>query len=179
MSRPAYGIMGEFETAEHLLAAARTAREAGYRRIDAFAPFPLANVSAVLGYGSRIVPLVAATATLAGGGLTYLSEYWMNAVDYPLNVGGRPLHSWPAFLPATIIVGALWLAAAALLTMLVQCRLPRLNHPVFQVPGFERATEDRFFLCVLAEDPAYEPRDVSALLWRQGATAVSRVELSE
>ncbi|MCL4767768.1 MAG: DUF3341 domain-containing protein [Hyphomicrobiaceae bacterium] len=177
MSRRDYGIMAEFETADRLIRATRAARQAGYRQMDAFAPFPMGEVSAVLGHKTKLVPVIAAVAALVGGGLTYLSQYWMNAIDYPLNVGGRPLNSWPAFIPATIIVSALWLAAAALLTMLIRCRLPRLNHPVFEVPGFERASVDRFFLCVLAGDPAYEPRDVAALLERHGAVAINRLEL--
>lgn len=176
MSPPAYGIIGEFLSADLLLAAARAAREAGYRRIEAFAPFPLADVCSVLHYRTSIVSLVAATAAFAGGGLTYLSEFWMNAIDYPLNVGGRPLHSWPAFIPATIIVSALWLAAAAFITMLFQCRLPRLNHPLFNAPRFERASADRFFLCVRSDDPTYEPHDVATFLRRQGAVAVEQVE---
>ena len=177
MSRADYGIVGEFASADGLLAATRAAREAGYRRLDAFAPFPLADVSAVLGHRVAVVPLVAATAAVVGGGLTYLAQYWMNAVDYPLNVGGRPLHSWPAFIPATIVVSALWLAAAAFLTMLFQCGLPRFNHPMFDVPDFERASDERFFLFVSSEDPAYEPPDVVALLRRQGAVAITRLEV--
>ena len=177
MSRVQHGIVGEFEASDQLRAAVRALRAAGYRRIDAYAPFPMADISADLGHRTAIVPVIAATAAIVGGGLTYLSEYWMNAVDYPLNVGGRPLNSWPAFIPATISVSALWLAVAAFVTMLFRCGLPRLDHPVFEVPGFERASEDRFFLCVRAEDPGYEPRDVTALLRRQGAVAVTRVEL--
>ncbi len=178
MSRSDYGIIGEFETADQLVAATRAACDTGYRRIEAFAPFPLASVSRDLGCKTVIVPVIAATAAVVGGGITYWSEYWMNGIDYPLNVGGRPLNSWPAFIPATIIVSAIWLATAAFVTMLVQCRLPRLNHPVFAVPGFERASEDRFFLSVLAEDPAYERHDIVALLERHGAVAITRMERS-
>lgn len=177
MSRRDYGIVAEFETADRLLQATRAARQAGYRQMDAFAPFPIGEVSAVLGHRTRLVPTIAAIAALVGGGLTYLSQYWMNAIDYPLNVGGRPLNSWPAFIPATIIVAALWLAAAAFITMLVRCRLPRLNHPVFEVPGFERASSDRFFLCVLADDAGYEPHDFALLMQRHGAASISRLEL--
>lgn len=178
MSRSDYGIVAEFASANGLLAATRAARDAGYRRLDAFAPFPLADVSVVLGHRTAVVPLIAATAAVVGGGLSYLAQYWMNAVDYPLNVGGRPLHSWPAFIPATIIVSALWLAAAAFLTMLFKCGLPRFSHPMFDVPGFERASDERFFLWVSSEDPAYEPRDVAALLQRQGAVAITRLEVT-
>lgn len=177
MNQSGYGIMAEFETADGLLAAVHAARNAGYRRIEAFAPFPLADIATALGYRTAIVTVVAAAAALVGGGLTYLSEYWMNAIDYPLNVGGRPLHSWPAFIPATIIVSALWLATAAFLTMLFQCGLPRLNHPVFDVPDFDRASEDRFFICIQTTDPSYEPQDATDLLQRQGAISISTVAL--
>jgi hypothetical protein len=88
----------------------------------------------------------------------------MNAVDYPLNVGGRPLHSWPAFIPATLIVAILWAGAATLLSMLFILRLPELRHPVFAVPGFERASEDRYFLMVLRTDKRFEPAAVSTFL---------------
>lgn len=172
-----YGIVAEFAASDQLVSAIRAARDAGYRGMDAFSPFPIAEASALLNYRTAIVPVIATTAAFVGGGLTYLAEYWMNAIDYPLNVGGRPLNSWPAFIPATIIVSALWLAVAAFVTMLIWCRLPRLNHPIFDVPGFERASEDRFFLCVLAADPGYEPRDVTALLQRHGAIAVTKLEL--
>jgi len=175
--RRQYGMVAEFEASDQLLAAIRAARELGYRRMEAYAPFPMADVSALLGQSTAIVPVIAATAALVGGALTFLSQYWMNAIDYPLNVGGRPLNSWPAFIPATITVSALWLAVAALVTMLVLCRLPRLEHPVFEVPGFQRASEGRFFLCVLAEDPGYEAGDVARLLLGQGAVAVASVDV--
>lgn len=171
-----HGMVAEFAASHQLVEAVRAAREAGYRRMEAYAPFPMAELAALLGCRTSIVPVIAATAALVGGGLTFLAQYWMNAIDYPLNVGGRPLNSWPAFIPATISVSALWLAVAAFVTMLVRCRLPRLEHPVFDVPGFERASEDRFFLCVLAEDPGYEANDIARLLHRQGAVVVTRTD---
>ncbi len=107
--------------------------------------------------------------------MQYGSQYWMNAVDYPLNVGGRPLHSWPAFIPATIIVAILWAGAATILALLFSLRLPRLHHPVFAVPGFERASEDRFFLLIACEDPLFEPGRASAFLGGLAPLAVREV----
>jgi hypothetical protein len=110
----------------------------------------------VLGHGGIPVAIIAIVAGIFGACLQYFAQYWMNAIDWPLNIGGRPLHSWPAFIPPTLIVGMLWAAAAALIGMLALCRLPRLHHPLFAVPGFERASADRFFLCVLADDPRFD-----------------------
>ena len=156
MTQPAYGIMAEFRRPEDLIEAVRAARRAGYTKLDAFSPFPLSELADELGVRTTIIPWIAFLAALVGAGLQYGSQYWMNAVDYPLNVGGRPLDSWPAFIPSTLIVAILWAGAATLIGLLVILRLPRLHHPVFAVHGFRRASEDRFFLCILAEDPIFE-----------------------
>jgi hypothetical protein len=147
--------MAEFDRPEALAEAVEAARRAGYSRIEAFSPFPLREVAAALGERPRALPWIAALAGIAGAVVQYGSQVWLNAVDYPLNVGGRPLHSWPAFIPATIIVAILWAGAAAILTFLFTAGLPRLHHPVFAVPGFERASEDRFFLMIEAGDPLF------------------------
>jgi hypothetical protein len=103
----------------------------------------------------------------------------MNAVDYPLNVGGRPLHSWPAFIPATIIVAILWAGLATLLGLLLILRLPRLHHPLFEVPGFERVSENRFFLCILSEDPLFEREAARNFLEGLSPCAVREVPACE
>jgi hypothetical protein len=155
MSARLHGIVAAFDRPEALAEAVEAARRAGYTRLDAFSPFPLRNVAHALGERPRALPWIAALAGLAGAAVQYGSQVWMNAVDYPLNVGGRPLHSWPAFIPATIIVAILWAGAAAILSFLFAAGLPRLHHPVFAVPGFERASEDRFFLLIAADDPLF------------------------
>ena len=99
MTQPAYGIMAEFRRPEDLIEAVRAARRAGYTKLDAFSPFPLSELADELGVRTTIIPWIAVLAALVGAGLQYGSQYWMNAVDYPLNVGGRPLDSWPAFIP--------------------------------------------------------------------------------
>ncbi|MBA1156404.1 DUF3341 domain-containing protein [Microvirga mediterraneensis] len=156
MTRRPYGIMAEFRTPDALIDAVRATRRAGFTRIDAFSPFPLPDLADELGIRTRIIPWIAFVAALIGAGIQYGSQYWMNAVDYPLNVGGRPLDSWPTFIPSTLIVAILWAGAATLLGLLVILRLPRLHHPVFSVHGFERVTNDRFFLCVRSEDPLFD-----------------------
>jgi hypothetical protein len=156
MSRRLYGLLAQFETPEAVEEAVRRARAAGYTKINTYSPFPLEETHDVLDRSGIPVAVIAITAGILGLCLQYFSQYWMNAIDYPLNVGGRPLHSWPAFIPPTLIVGMLWAAAAALIGMLALCRLPRLHHPLFAVPGFERATVDRFFLCIDADDPRFD-----------------------
>jgi hypothetical protein len=156
MTQKLYGIMAEFRTPEALKQAVEETVDAGYTRLDAFSPFPLRDIAHRLGTRTTVIPWIAVIAGLTGAAVQYGSQYWMNAVDYPLNVGGRPLHSWPAFIPATLIVAILWAGLATLLGLLLVLRLPRLHHPVFAVHGFERASEDRFFLCVLSEDPLFE-----------------------
>lgn len=163
MTRP-YGIMAEFGSPEALAEAVGAAKRAGFTRLDAFSPFPLPDIAGDLGVRTRIIPWIAFAAALIGAGLQYGSQYWMNAVDYPLNVGGRPLNSWPAFLPSTLIVAILWAGGATLIGLLLILRLPRLHHPVFEVPGFERASDDRFFLCILSDDPQFDAAGAEAFL---------------
>ncbi len=151
-----HGVLAEFDRPEALAEAVEAARRAGYTRLDAFSPFPLRDVAQALGERPRALPWIAAIAGLIGAAVQYGSQVWLNAVDYPLNVGGRPLHSWPAFIPATVIVAILWAGAATILAFLIIARLPRLHHPVFSVPDFERASEDRFFLLISSQDPRFE-----------------------
>ena len=141
MTQPAYGIMAEFRRPEDLIEAVRAARRAGFTKLDAFSPFPLSELADELGVRTTIIPWIAFLAALVGAGLQYGSQYWMNAVDYPLNVGGRPLDSWPAFIPSALIVAILWAGVATLIGLLMILRLPRLYHPVFAVHGFRRASD--------------------------------------
>lgn len=175
MTAALYGIMAEFSRPEALANALRAARAAGYSRLDAFGPFPMPGLARELGYRPGIIAWLATGSGLVGALIQYISQYWMNAVDYPLNVGGRPLHSWPAFIPSTLIVSILWAGAAALLGMLLLLRLPRLHHPVFGVPGFERASEDRFFLCIGSDDPLFDCAKTRKLLETLSPDAVREV----
>jgi len=175
MTQRLHGIMAEFRTPEALMDAVRAAKRAGFTKLDAFSPFPLADLAEELDCRTSAIPWIALVAALFGAGIQYGSQYWMNAVDYPLNVGGRPLHSWPTFIPSTLIVAILWAGAATLLGLLLILRLPRLHHPVFSVPGFERASEDRFFLCILSGDPLFEASAARSFLEALSPEAVQEV----
>jgi hypothetical protein len=179
MTAPPFGMLAEFDEPEALTRAVRAAKDAGYTRLDAFAPFPVQDVADELGAKPTIIPWITLVAAFVGAAIQYYSQHWMNAVDYPLNVGGRPLESWPAFIPATIIVAILWGGAATLLGLLMILRLPRLHHPLFEVESFARASEDRFFLCILSDDPRFAPGETEAFLGGLRPLAVREVPRCE
>lgn len=174
MSR-SYGQIAEYAEAEALLRALRAAHDAGWRRLDAFTPHPMEEASALLGARGSRVAWIAIGAGLFGAALAYGTQWWLSVHAYPINVGGRPLHALPAFLPATTIVAILWAAAASLLGMLALNRLPRLSHPVFAVPGFLRASEDRYFLLIRADDPRGGAAEAARFLRETGALRVAEV----
>lgn len=151
-----YGLVAEFESADLLLDAARKTREKGYLRIDAYSPFPLEGLSEAIGFEHDSVGLITLLGAIIGGLTGYLMQYYANVLDYPINIGGRPYHSWPAFIPVTFELTILGGALSAAFGMLALNRLPRLHHPIFQYPGFDRASKDRFFLCIHSKDPQFE-----------------------
>lgn len=155
-SEKLYGLMAEFAEHDQLLSAAKAAYRAGYRRMDAYSPFPVEGLAEALGRDTSLVPLLTLMGGMAGGLGAYFMQWYAMARLYPLNVGGRPLNSWPNFIPVTFELTVLVAATTALLSMLLLNRLPELHHPVFNIPGFERASIDRFFLCLESEDPAFE-----------------------
>lgn len=170
-----HGVIAEFDSKEALVAAMQAVRDAGWRHVDAFAPHPVPEAAEMLGAQPGRVAYIAIGAGLFGAALAYGTQWWLSVHGYPINVGGRPLHAWPAFLPATTIVAILWAAAASLLGMLALNRLPRLSHPVFAAPGFLRASEDRFFLLVSAADPRFGAEAATRLLQATGALRVSEL----
>ncbi|GGC45416.1 membrane protein [Siccirubricoccus deserti] len=161
---PPAGVIAEFATAEAMVAALRAAKAAGWREMDAYAPYPVPEAAELLGAHGAPVGWIAIGMGLFGATLAYATQWWLSVHGYPINVGGRPLHALPAFLPATTIVAILWASAGTLLALLVMNRLPRLHHPVFAAPGFGRASEDRFFLCLFAADQRFEATGAARFL---------------
>lgn len=153
---PIYGMLAEFDSASVLVAAAHHTHEAGYQKIDAFSPFPVEGLAEAIGFHKNNVPLVVLIGGLIGGLSGYLMQYWISAVSYPLNVGGKPYHSWPAFIVVTFEMTILFAALAAVFGMLALNGLPMPYHPVFNAPRFAFATKDRFFLIVFSSDPKYD-----------------------
>jgi ActD protein len=152
---PIYGTMAEFDSATALFDAARSTRQAGYTKIDAYSPFPIEGLAEEIG-APHDVPLVVLIGGIIGGLTGYLMQYWMSAVDYPLNIGGKPPHSWPAFIVITFEMTILFAGISAVFGMLALNGLPMPYHPVFNVPRFALASKDRFFLIVFSSDPKYD-----------------------
>jgi hypothetical protein len=172
---PIYGLMAEFEAPQQILSATRRARLAGYRDMDAYTPYPVEGLSAELGLPRTRVPFVVFVAGLVGAGAGFFMQWFTMSVDYPFNVGGRPTNSWPAFIPVTFEVMVLVASFAALFGMLFLNGLPRPHHPVFNVPRFDRASQDRFFLCIEATDPIYEAEGTRRFLEELQASTVVEV----
>jgi len=171
-----YGVLAEFDTPDELLAATQRAREAGYRQMDAYTPFPIEGLAEALGFHRTRLPLIVLLGGIVGGVGGYLMQYWIAAIDYPLNIGGRPLHSWPAFIPVTFELTILGAALAAVLGMLVLNGLPMPYHPLFHVPRFALVTRNCFFLCIEARDPQFDRDETRRFLTSVKAREVSDVE---
>ena len=170
-----YGIMAEFDSASDLVAAARKTHEAGYRKIDAYSPFPVEELAEAIGFHKNRVPMVTLIGAMIGGISGYLMQYWISAVAYPLNIGGRPYHSWPSFIPVTFEMTILFGGISAVLGMLALNGLPMPYHPVFNVPRFVMATKDRFFLIVFSTDPQYSATGTRQFLESLGPRSISEV----
>jgi hypothetical protein len=169
---PLYGILAEFAQPDALVQASRQTREAGYRRFDAFSPMPVDGLAEAIGFTRTRMPLVVLIGAILGGLAGYALQYWVATIAYPLNVGGRPLNSWPAFVPVTFETTVLVAALFGVLGMLALNRLPRPHHPLFAVPAFARASRDGFFLCIEAHDPLFETDKTREFLQRLGAIEV-------
>ena len=176
MAEPAcYGLLAEFETPEALVSAAERTREAGYRELDAFTPFPVYELNSVLGLRERRVLWLGLFGGLFGFALALGMQLFTN-FDYPINVGGRPLYALSAFMVVCFELTVLFAALAPAIGMLALNGLPRLNHPVFAAPAFYRASRDRFFLCVLATDAKFDAQRTHQFLDNLKPTLVELVE---
>jgi hypothetical protein len=170
-----YGVMAEFDHPEEVLEASRQAYERGYRMMEAYTPFPVEGLAEAVGYHRDRVAPVVLIGGLVGGVGGFFMQWFSAVVHYPIDVGGRPFNSWPAFIPITFEMTVLFAALAAVFGMLGMCGLPRPHHPVFNVPGFERASRDRFFLCIQARDPLFDLPAVRRFLESQRPRTIAEV----
>jgi hypothetical protein len=170
-----YGLMAEFEDPTSLVTATERAHREGYRRMDAYSPFPIEELHHALGSKPTKLPLIVLIGGLIGCIGGYTLEYWSSVIAYPLNIGGKPLHSWPAFIPVTFECTILAAALAAVLGMLALNGLPMPYHPVFNVPRFALASRNRFFLVIEAADTKFELEETRRFLETLGPREVSTV----
>ena len=170
-----YGLMAEFGSSTDLVVATRAAYAAGYRKMDAYSPFPIEEASEALGFHKTRVPLIVLVGGLFGGCGIYGLQYWINCISFPLNIGGRPWHSWPAFIVPTFEMTVLFGGLACVFGMFALNGLPMPYHPLFNVPGFALASRNRFFLCLQARDPLFDVAGSRRFLEEQNAKAISVV----
>ena len=171
-----YGLLAEFESGEELVEATQAAYDAGYRKMDAYAPFPVEGLADALGFHKTRVPMMVLIGGIVGGLGGFALQTYLNAINYPINVGGRPAFSWPSFIPVTFETTVLLAALSAVLGMLALNGLPLPYHPLFKVPRFNRASQDRFFLCIEQEDPQFDPEATHDFLETLTPISISEVE---
>jgi hypothetical protein len=170
-----HALMAEFDTAGQLLRATRRAYAAGYRAMDAYAPFPVEGLSDALGFRPKAVPLIALFGGMLGAATGYGMQYYIHVISLPIDVGGRPLNSWPSFIPPTFELGVLFAALGLFFGLLILNGHPEPYHPVFNVEAFSRASRDRFFLTIEARDPLFEVDSTRQFLQSLDAREVSDV----
>lgn len=171
-----FGLMAEFDNPEDLLASTQKAYAAGYRQMDAYTPFPVHGLAEALGVRRNWVPYIVLLGAIGGGISGFLLQYYAAAISYPLNVAGRPLNSWPAFLVITFEMAVLGAGVLGMVGMIALNKLPMPYHPVFNVPDFQLATNDRFFLCIMQTDPQFDLEKTRRFLEDQKPYGVFEVE---
>jgi hypothetical protein len=151
-----YGLLAEFETSDQMVDATKKASAAGYTRMDCFSPYPIGEAADALGFRKSEMGATMFIGGLMGATAGFFMQYLLGAYEYPINVGGRPFLSWPSFVPITFEMLVLTAALSGLFGLIAVCGLPQPYHPLFNVPAFDRASSDRFFLCIEAVDPRYD-----------------------
>ncbi len=173
---PTYGLMAEFDDPSAVVAAAQKVYAEGYRRIDAYSPYPIEALSEAVGVHRTAMPLIVLIGGILGFLGGYAMQYYVHVINYPLNVGGKPFHSWPAFIPITFETTVLGAALAAVFGMLALNGLPEPYHPVFNTPNFALASRDRFFLLIESIDPKFDRDKTAAFMKSLGPREVTDVE---
>ena len=171
-----YGVMAEFPSIDVLIEAAHKVHDAGYKRVDAYTPYPVEELAHALGHHRSKLPLIVLIGGVCGMIGGYLLQYWVSVIEYPLNIGGRPFHSWPAFIVPTFETTILAAALSAVLGMFALNGLPQPYHPVFNVPRFALASRDRYFLMIEARDPKFDRDRTRSFLLDLNASEVMDVE---
>jgi hypothetical protein len=175
MRPPIYGVMAEFDNPTALVNAAREARARGYRKLDAYTPFPIEELTEALHLHKSKLPLIVLIGGILGGLTGYLMQYYVTVIYFPINIGGRPLHSWPMYIVITFELTVLFASISAFFGLLALCGLPTPYHPAFNVPRFALASRNRFFLCIEATDPLFDRQATEAFLESLDAREVSEV----
>jgi hypothetical protein len=174
-NQPVYGLMAEFDNADDLLKAAERAYADGYREMDAYTPFPVEGLAEAIGFHKTYVPLVCLIGGLTGCFGGFFLQWWPNVIGYPLNIGGKPYNSWPSFIPITFELTVLFAGLSTVFGMLALNGFPKPYHPVFNVPRFELASRNRFFLCIMARDPKFDGEKTREFLQALNPSEVSDV----
>ena len=175
MKTPIYGVMAEFDNPTSLVNAAREARARGYRKLDAYSPFPIEALTEALHLPKSKLPLIVLIGGILGGLTGYLMQYYVTVIYFPLNIAGRPLDSWPMYIVIAFELTILFAALSAVFGLLAVCGLPMPYHPTFNVPRFALASRNRFFLCIEAADPLFDRKATEEFLESLDAGEVSEV----
>ncbi len=175
LSLAIYGILAEFDSSTDLVYAAKAAYAAGYRKMDAYSPFPIEEASEAVGFHKTRVPLIVLLGGVLGGLSAFGLQYWINVISYPLNIGGKPYDSWPAFIVPTFELTILFAGLSGMFGMFALNGLPMPYHPLFNVDRFSAVTRDKFFLCVEAADPKFDLVDTQRFMESLKPLSISEV----
>ena len=170
-----YGVAAEFHDPQTLLTAANTVRKEGYTSVDAFTPFPVHGLAEAVGFHKTRLSTIVLVMGILGGLGGFFMQWYANVISYPLNIGGKPYNSWPAFIPITFECAILLAALGAVFGMLALNGLPMPYHPMFNVRRFDSASRDKFFLVIHSRDPKFRLEEARRLLETLGPREVTDV----